>query len=467
MASLLTNASAQTALRSLRDAQSSLQETQDRISTGLKVRSPSENPAFFLVAQTIRGDVAVLDGLRDNLTVGISAATTASSGLNGITDDINQVQSALTTAQTGTALSEVQFAIDQVVESIEGRIDASSFNGINLLSGTDSTTITTTITREAGSFELSTFTLQSQNLDNIEIAGRVGATPIYATDANAEVAFDNLYRAFNSGLADRLDISGNGAVDLTPTGTDDQLTVDGVARPADPFGGGETFFTFYGSDDDVAFLNSVGVGALNLGNIGADSSQEVIAINLDSAAGGGATQTVAGVIDATAAGTGGVAINYTAAAAAASGGATDVFTGGTAEAEFADVATYLQSVVFDDGQLRAFADATGFRSVARQIEVEDTSTANVQAGFVLADTLISRVNVAATVVGVFESTLESRQTFLSDLTDSLELGVAALTEADLNEESSTLQALQVQEQLAVQALSIANQRPQTILSLFR
>ncbi|MEM6747957.1 MAG: flagellin [Pseudomonadota bacterium] len=467
MASLLTNASAQTALRSLRDAQSSLQETQDRISTGLKVRSPAENPAFFLVAQTIRGDVAVLDGLRDNLTVGISASTTASSGLNGITADINQVQSALTTAQTGTALSEVQFAIDQVVESIEGRIDASSFNGINLLSGTESTTITTTITREAGSFELSTFTLQSQNLDNIEIAGRVGATPIYATDANAETAFDNLYRAFNSGLADRLDISGNGAVDLTPTGTDDQLTADGVARPADPFGGGETFFTFYGSDDDVAFLNSVGVGALNLGNIGADSSQEVIAINLDSAAGGGATQTVGGVIDATAAGTGGVAINYIAAAAAASGGATDVFTGGSAEAEFADVGTYLQSVVFDDGQLRAFADATGFRSVARQIEVEDTSTANVQAGFVLADTLISRVNVAATVVGVFESTLESRQTFLSDLTDSLELGVAALTEADLNEESSTLQALQVQEQLAVQALSIANQRPQTILSLFR
>ncbi|MEM9286035.1 MAG: flagellin, partial [Pseudomonadota bacterium] len=311
------------------------------------------------------------------------------------------------------------------------------------------------------------FTLQSQNLDNIEIAGRVGATPIYATDANAQTAFDNLYRAFNSGLADRLDISGNGAVDLTPTGTDDQLTADGVARPADPFGGGETFFTFYGSDDDVAFLNSVGVGALNLGNIGADSSQEVIAINLDSAAGGGATQTVGGVIDATAAGTGGVAINYIAAAAAASGGATDVFTGGSAEAEFADVGTYLQSVVFDDGQLRAFADATGFRSVARQIEVEDTSTANVQAGFVLADTLISRVNVAATVVGVFESTLESRQTFLSDLTDSLELGVAALTEADLNEESSTLQALQVQEQLAVQALSIANQRPQTILSLFR
>jgi len=467
MASLLTNASAQTALRSLRDAQNSRQETQDRISTGLKVRSPAENPAFFLVAQTIRGDVAVLDGLKDNLTVGISAATTASSGLNGITDDINQVQSALTTAQTGTALSEVQFAIDQVVESIEGRIDASSFNGINLLSGTESTTITTTITREAGSFELSTFTLQSQNLDSTEIAGRVGATPIYATDAEAQVAFDNLYRAFNSGLADRLDISGDGDVDLNPTGTDDQLTADGIARPADPFGAGQTYFTFYGSDDDIAFLNSVGVGAQNLGNIGGDSSQEVIAINLTDIVGNGAGGAAGTDLDATAAGTNGVAINYTASAAGAAAASTTIFTAGTGEAQFADIETYLQSVVFDDTQLREFADATGFRAVARQIEVEDTATSNVQAGFVLADTLISRVNVAATVVGVFESTLDSRQTFLSDLTDSLELGVAALTEADLNEESSTLQALQVQEQLAVQALSIANQRPQTILSLFR
>ncbi|MEO1399106.1 MAG: hypothetical protein AAFU56_09610, partial [Pseudomonadota bacterium] len=151
MASLLTNASAQTALRTLRSVQSNLQETQDRISTGLKVRSPKENPAFFLVAQTVRGDVAVLDGLKDNLTVGVNTAKTAAAGLNGITEDINQIQSALTTAQTGTALNEVQFAINQVVGQIEGQIDATSFNGVNLLAGTDNTTITTTITRDNGS----------------------------------------------------------------------------------------------------------------------------------------------------------------------------------------------------------------------------------------------------------------------------------------------------------------------------
>ncbi|MEM9839115.1 MAG: hypothetical protein AAF830_08165, partial [Pseudomonadota bacterium] len=272
MASLLTNSSAQTALRTLRSVQSNLQETQDRISTGLKVRSPNENPAFFLVAQTVRGDVAVLDGLKDNLTVGVNTAKTAAAGLNGITEDINQIQSALTTAQTGTALNEVQFAINQVVGQIEGQIDATSFNGVNLLAGSDTTTITTTITRDNGSFELSTFTLQGQNLDSLEFAGE--ATGIFAGAPEAETAFQNLYRAFNSGLGDRLDSNGDGNVDVTATSADDVLVQSGVlpADRADPFAG-DAIFTFYGSQDDIDFFTSIGVEAANLGNIGADNSQ--------------------------------------------------------------------------------------------------------------------------------------------------------------------------------------------------
>ncbi|MFC3303163.1 flagellin N-terminal helical domain-containing protein [Parvularcula lutaonensis] len=434
MASLLTNASAQTALRTLRVVQSNLQETQDRISTGLKVRSPKENPAFFLVAQTVKGDVAVLDGLKDNLTVGVNTAKTASAGLNGITEDINQIQSALTTAQTGTALNEVQFAIGQVVEQIEGQIDATSFNGVNLLAGTDTTTITTTITRDNGSFELSTFTLQGQNLDSIELAGV--AQGAY-TAAQAQTQFDSLYNAFNSGFADRLDVNGDGAVDLAGQ-TDSILTAEGGTEAANEF-------TFYGTQDDIDFLASVGITATNLGKIGSDTSQDVIQI-----------------ADITAAPGAGAPLDYE--ASQAEYGTGTVTAGGIA---FGSAQEILERAVFSDQNLRAFSNDSGFRAVARQIEVADPAVGNVQAGFVVADTLISRVNISATIVGVFESTLSSRQDFLSDLTDSLELGVAALTEADLTEESSRLQSFQVQEQLATQALSIANQRPQTLLSLFR
>ena len=57
--------------------------------------------------------------------------------------------------------------------------------------------------------------------------------------------------------------------------------------------------------------------------------------------------------------------------------------------------------------------------------------------------------------------------FVSKLTDVLTTGVGNLVDADLAKESARLQALQVQQQLGAQALSIANQAPQIILSLFK
>ena len=57
--------------------------------------------------------------------------------------------------------------------------------------------------------------------------------------------------------------------------------------------------------------------------------------------------------------------------------------------------------------------------------------------------------------------------FTSDLMDSIDRGVGQLVDADMNKESTRLQALQVQQQLGIQALSIANSNSQTILSLFR
>ena len=427
--SLLTNASAQVALQTLRNVQGSLQETQSRISTGLEVRSPKDNPSFFLVAQTVRGDLTVLEGLRDDLTLGVNATTIAGNGLSEVTGSINDVQRALALAQSGSALNEIQLTINELVGQIEGDIDGTNFNGVNLLAGTDATSITTTVIRDQGSFNLQTFTLLGQNLDSLELAGV--ATGTFASAAAAQVEFDALSRAFNSALASRLDANGNGEVDLTSGGSDDVL---GGAAPAGTF-------NFFGTQDDVDFLASIGVTAADRGAIVAGDTRSVIEIDL-AAIGAGAPA------------------DYIASKAA-----------GAATA-FGSVEDLLQEAVFSDVNLREFANDSGFRAVARQIEVANTDaasgpTANIQAGLVLAESLIARVNIAETTIGIFESTLSSRQNFLDNLTDSLELGIAALVEADLDEESSRLQSLQVQEQLAIQALQIANQRPQNILSLFR
>ncbi|WP_292051263.1 MULTISPECIES: flagellin [unclassified Brevundimonas] len=70
-------------------------------------------------------------------------------------------------------------------------------------------------------------------------------------------------------------------------------------------------------------------------------------------------------------------------------------------------------------------------------------------------------------LGAQAKQIERHTTFVGKLMDSLEVGVGNLVDADLAKESARLQALQVQQQLGTQALAIANQAPQSILSLFQ
>ena len=63
--------------------------------------------------------------------------------------------------------------------------------------------------------------------------------------------------------------------------------------------------------------------------------------------------------------------------------------------------------------------------------------------------------------------LDSQVTFNSNKIDSLNSGLGALVDADLTKESAQLQSLQIKQQLGTQALSIANQSPQSLLSLFK
>lgn len=80
---------------------------------------------------------------------------------------------------------------------------------------------------------------------------------------------------------------------------------------------------------------------------------------------------------------------------------------------------------------------------------------------------IDNVSLALAKMGAQVRQLDNHRTFVSKLSDSVEAGVGNLVDADLAKESARLQALNVQQQLGAQALSIANQSPQIILSLFR
>jgi flagellin len=82
-------------------------------------------------------------------------------------------------------------------------------------------------------------------------------------------------------------------------------------------------------------------------------------------------------------------------------------------------------------------------------------------------TAIDNVSAALAKLGTGSNALDTHQTFISSLQDTLNQGISNLVDADLAKESATLQALQTKQQLGVQALSIANSSTSIMLSLFR
>jgi flagellin len=132
-----------------------------------------------------------------------------------------------------------------------------------------------------------------------------------------------------------------------------------------------------------------------------------------------------------------------------------------------------------DIQFLANADATSKLTLSTRTlslggsNISITANANITtstiAGTVLTrlDSSISKVNQALGNLGSQAKQIDAHLDFVSKLTDVLEAGVGNLVDADLAKESARLQALQVQQQLGAQALSIANSAPQIILQLFR
>jgi flagellin len=121
------------------------------------------------------------------------------------------------------------------------------------------------------------------------------------------------------------------------------------------------------------------------------------------------------------------------------------------------------------------SEANGVLSITNSsgddVSIEATATTDVtsDAGGALnaIDGLIDTAIDAAASFGSGQTRIENQGEFVQSLVDSMTTGIGGLVDADMEATSAKLQALQVQQQLGTQALSIANQAPQSLLSLFR
>jgi flagellin len=144
-----------------------------------------------------------------------------------------------------------------------------------------------------------------------------------------------------------------------------------------------------------------------------------------------------------------------------------------------DGANILDGSLANNISFLANADATSFITLSVQnmslggslVSIAATQTigtlTNAQATLSQVDASIAAVNSALGELGAQATQIQNHTTFVSKLADVLNQGIGNLVDADMAKESATLQALQVQQQLGVQALSIANSAPQIVLSLFK
>jgi flagellin len=133
--------------------------------------------------------------------------------------------------------------------------------------------------------------------------------------------------------------------------------------------------------------------------------------------------------------------------------------------------TQITALASADGTRRITTAAQNMKLSGSIVTLKSTATISTQAK---ASTLVATIQASLTNVNSAMAKLSSgaakfsiQATFSQKLSDTLTTGIGNLVDANMAQESAMLQSLQVKQQLGVQALSIANQAPQTILSLFR
>ncbi len=135
--SINTNASALLALEALNSTNSQLTQTQNEISTGLKVASATDNGATWAVAQNERSTIGALSSVQDSLNRGISTVDVAVSAGQTISDLLNQMKAkALAASDPSSSATDItNYANDYVAlrNQIAKIVSTSDFNGVNML----------------------------------------------------------------------------------------------------------------------------------------------------------------------------------------------------------------------------------------------------------------------------------------------------------------------------------------------
>jgi flagellin len=130
-------------------------------------------------------------------------------------------------------------------------------------------------------------------------------------------------------------------------------------------------------------------------------------------------------------------------------------------------ATYASGTTTTSGTYYLIESSAGTGTGTEVSLASDTDDNAIDGMIASVDKMLSSMTDAGATIGATKSRIESQASFAKDLSDTIDVGIGKLVDADMNEESTKLKALQTQQQLGIQALSIANSSTESVLSLFR
>ena len=134
MTSILTNIAAMSALQTLRSINSGLEETQARVSSGMRVATASDNAAYWSIATTMRSDNLALSAVQDALGLGAAKVDTAYAGMESAIDVVKEIKAKLVAAtEEGVDKAKVQEEISQLQDQLKSIASSASFSGENWL----------------------------------------------------------------------------------------------------------------------------------------------------------------------------------------------------------------------------------------------------------------------------------------------------------------------------------------------
>ncbi len=406
MSSILTNNGAMVALQTMKSVNANMAKTQSEISTGKSVSSAKDNAAVWAISKTMESDVAGFKAISDSLSLGSSTVSVARKAAETVTGLLTQMKGKIVAAQESNVdRTKIQADVDALTEQVKSVVGAAQFNGKNLVDGIGGNiSILASLDRNGTGVAASKINVTAQNLST----GGYTAKTAFATTTGATIA----------ATADAFVVS------LDATSGTGGITIDSTATWA----AGDSVSMRIG--DKTA---SYTVKASDIG--GTNTTSDLISVGMKNAIDGLGIAGLAVSFDDTAApGTGTLTFSNTGAKAlTVNGQFQNAGSGGLGKLTGLSVAT--------DGSA---ATALGDIETMLKVSID-----------------------AAAAFGSAQSRIEIQSSFISELSDSLKTGIGSMVDANMEETSARLQALQVQQQLGIQSLSIANQQPQSILSLIR